>query len=275
MITHFEEYANKYESVVMQRSGGILLMRLHSKGGPLTSSPLMHGELPAAFADVSNDLENRCVILTGTGDAFLPGKAEGVNSAPTAEGWYKVLKEGAKLLLNFLDIDVPVITAVNGPCSRHSELVLLSDIVIATPNTVLQDAPHFWNGLVPGDGVAQVWLEILGSRRGRYFLLTGQQLDAQESFDLGIVDEIVPSDQLLDRAWQLAREIAKRSPLTLRYTKTVLVSDLRRRLNEDLQFTLTLEAAAYLDQGGDLDLLVTTRGIDQTGFAMRRRAPQS
>ncbi len=269
LITKFEEYAEKYDCVRMERTDGIIVLTLHTNGGPLESGPVMHGELPAAFADVSNDLENRCVIMTGAGDAMWPGKNQKTSSAGTAEGWYKVLKEGSRLLLNFLDIDVPVIAAINGPWSRHSELGVLSDIVLATPNTVFQDAPHFWNGLVPGDGVAPSWLHALGPNRGRYFLLTGQQIDARQAYDYGIVNEIIPPDELLDRAWEIAREIAKRSPLTIRYTKQVLVADLRRRLNDEVRQTLALEAAAYLDQGHDLGLLVRTTGIDGTGFARR------
>jgi enoyl-CoA hydratase/carnithine racemase len=272
VITHLDGYAAKYDCVRMERHDGILQITLHTDGGPLQSSAKMHGELPAAFADIGNDLDNRCVIMTGAGDAFWPGKAQGSSSAGTAEGWYRVVKEGTKTQLNFLDIDVPVIAAVNGPWTRHSELAVLSDIVLATPNTVFQDAPHFWNGLVPGDGIAQSWLAALGPNRGRYFLLTGQQLDAQEAYDLGIVNELVEPDELLPRAWELAREIAKRSPLTIRYTKQILVADLRRRLNDELRYTLALEAAAHLDQGHDFCLLVQTKGIDGTGFA-RRRSP--
>jgi enoyl-CoA hydratase/carnithine racemase len=71
------------------------------------------------------------------------------------------------------------------------------------------DAPHFWNGLAPGDGVATAWLHAYGPNRGHYFQLGGRQLDAQEAFDLGVVKEIVPSDQLPDQAWEFAREIVK------------------------------------------------------------------
>jgi enoyl-CoA hydratase/carnithine racemase len=255
----------------MERHDGILQMTLQTDGGPVLSSGLLHGELPSAFADVSNDLQNLCVILTGTGDAFWPGRVQGTSSQATNEGWYRVQREGRKIELNFLDIEVPVIAAVNGPCTLHSELIILSDIVLATPNTVLQDSPHFWNGIVPGDGIATAWLLALGPNRGRYFLLTGQQLDAQEAFDLGVVNEIVPADNLLDRAWELARHITKRTPMTIRYTKMVLAATLRRLMTEQLPFSLALEAAACVDnEGKDLGLLVRSTGINETGFARTR-----
>ena len=74
--------------------------------------------------------------------------------------------------MNILDIKVPLIAAVNGPVRLHSEYILLADIVLATPSAVFQDKPHFEFGIVPGDGVNLLWPEVIGSVRGRYFILT-------------------------------------------------------------------------------------------------------
>lgn len=81
--------------------------------------------------------------------------------------------------MNILDIEVPMIAALNGPVLLHSEYVLLADIILATPETVFQDKPHFDFGIVPGDGVNLLWPEVIGSVRGRYFILTRQILDAE------------------------------------------------------------------------------------------------
>jgi hypothetical protein len=59
--------------------------------------------------------------------------------------------------LNLIDIPVPVIAALNGPTTVHSDYALLADIVIATPDTVFQDKPHFAFGIVPGDGIHSLW----------------------------------------------------------------------------------------------------------------------
>ncbi len=93
--------------------------------------------------------------------------------------------------MNHLNIEVPMIAAVNGPALIHAELAVLCDIVIASDNAEFQDAPHFPNGVVPGDGVHVVWPLVLGPNRGRYFLLTGQKLSAKEALDLGVVSEVV------------------------------------------------------------------------------------
>ena len=87
--------------------------------------------------------------------------------------------------MNILDIEVPLIAAVNGPVRLHSEYILLADIVLATPSTVFQDKPHFEFGIVSGDGVHLLWQEAIGTIRGRYFILTRQELDAADGQGLG------------------------------------------------------------------------------------------
>jgi enoyl-CoA hydratase/carnithine racemase len=78
-----------------------------------------------------------------------------------------------------LDVDVPIVGAVNGPARVHAELPLLSDVVIASESAVFQDAVHFERGVVPGDGVHTLWPLWLGPNRGRYFLLMGQETGAE------------------------------------------------------------------------------------------------
>ena len=109
----------------------------------------------------------------------------------------------------------------------HSEYALLTDIILATPETVFQDKPHFDFGIAPGDGVNLLWPEVIGSIRGRYFILTRQRLAAATAKEWGVVNEIVPADRLLARAHELADGIAALPPLTTRYTRIALTQKLR------------------------------------------------
>src|SRR5258708_17838289 len=99
--------------------------------------------------------------------------------------------------MNILDTEVPLIAGVNGPGRLHSEYILLADIVLAAPSAVFQDKPHFEFGIASGDGVNLLWQEAIGTVRGRYFILTRQELDAETAKEWGAVNESVPADKLL------------------------------------------------------------------------------
>ena len=115
------------------------------------------------------------------------------------------------------------------------------------PQTVFQDKPHFDFGIVPGDGVNLLWPEVIGSIRGRYFILTRQLLDAQTAKDWGVVNEIVPADRLLARAHEIADAIAALPPLTSRYTRIALTQKLRRIIDEGSGYSLALEGIRAAD----------------------------
>jgi len=92
-----------------------------------------------------------------------------------------------------------------------------------------------------------VWPLLLGQNRGRYFLLTGQKLSAREALGLGVVSEVLPRQELLPRAWQLAEQLAERPPLTLRYTKVALTIQLKRLMQDMLGYGLAVEGLAAVD----------------------------
>jgi enoyl-CoA hydratase/carnithine racemase len=111
-----------------------------------------HEEFVELFHQIGQDAGNRVIILTGAGEAFIDRiDPEGFDFF-SPRGYDKIYREGKKVLSNLLDIPVPVIAALNGATTVHSEYALLADIVIATPDTVFQDKPHFAFGIVPGDG---------------------------------------------------------------------------------------------------------------------------
>ncbi len=237
----FESYREKYENVRMRREDGVLEVALHTRGGPLEFNGYVHEALVQAFRDIGDDRDNHIVILTGMGDDFCTRiSAEGFDFF-TPSGYDKILREGTKILENLLDIEVPIIAAINGPVTVHSEYALLCDIVLAAEGAYFQDAPHPAFGIVPGDGMHVLWPEVIGEIRGRYFLLSGQKLSAAEAKDYGAVNEVVGREALLPRAWELARHLKKQNPLTLRYTRMALSTRFRRRLQESLSYGLALE----------------------------------
>ena len=242
----FEDYKNSYQTLKMERDAqGILLLSAHTDNGPLRWGALPHEEWPHAFHDVAMDRDNRIVIFTGTGNEFSgPRPPAATRYARPVADFDRIVFDGRHLLANLLEIQAPMISAINGPCLRHSEIPLLSDIVLASDTTVIEDAGHFSSGLVPGDGVNLFFPMLMGFNRGRYFLMTSQQLDARQALEFGLVNEVLPKDQLLDRAWHWARELAKHNDMHLRNTRQIMTLELRKKIQEHLGYTLTLEAMA-------------------------------
>src|ERR1700722_5526217 len=219
-MTRFDEYRDSFPNARLSRSKtGVLEVALHTDGGTLVFNGYTHEQFVDLFHAIGSDRDNRVVILTGSGDVFMERITLDGFDFFSPQGYDKIYREGKKILMNILDIEVPLIAAVNGPVRLHSEYILLADIVLATPSTVFQDKPHFDFGIVPGDGVNLLWPEVIGSVRGRYFILTRQELDAETARQGGVVNEIVPADRLLARAHEIAEGIATLPPLTSRYTR--------------------------------------------------------
>ncbi len=246
----FDEYHTLYTNIQFERRGAVLQLRLHTRGGSLKWGALdgsVHTQLGDAFRDIARDTAVRCVILTGTGSSFCAEMdPQELPSGPGGPDWTRLMREGRDLLTNFLDIGVPVVSAVNGPVYIHSELPVLADVVLASATAEFADLAHFAYGVVPGDGVHVVWPMLLGPNRGRYFLLTGQRIGADEARALGVVSEVLPPEGLEARSWELAAAIAGKPEAVLRGTRTVLTHGLRKRLLEELGPGLALEGLALL-----------------------------
>lgn len=246
LATPFDEYAKKYETIELVRNDGIVEMTVHSAGKSLIWTAQAHDELAYCFTDLANDRENKVVILTGTGENFCAEIDFTSFDLASAPAWDHVIYEGRRLLVNLLEIPVPVVAAVNGPVFFHPEIPVMSDVVLASETASFQDGPHFPSGIVPGDGAHIVWPHVLGANRGRYFLLTGQILDARTALEYGAVSEVVPPDQLMNRAREVARSIAEKPLLTRRYARAALTLEFKRLMHEGLGYGLTMEALAVL-----------------------------
>jgi len=247
-MAQFATYRDSFPNARLTRSKtGVLEVALHTDGGTLVFNGHTHEQFVDLFHAIGSDPGNRVVILTGAGQAFMESISPEGFDFFSPMGYDKIYREGRKVLMNILDVEVPLIAAVNGPVRLHSEYVLLADIVLATPSTVFQDKPHFDFGIVPGDGVNLLWPEVIGSVRGRYFLLTRQELGAETAKEWGVVNEILPADDLLGRAHEIAEGLAKLPPLTTRYTRIALTQKLRRIVDEGVGYSLALEGISAAD----------------------------
>jgi enoyl-CoA hydratase/carnithine racemase len=239
-------YFTRYEQLKMTRDElGVLEVRLHTRNGPCLFGPRTHEHMVDAFYDISRDPDTRVMILTGTGDswiaAFDESQATEKDDFTVPRNWDRVYWEGKKVLQNLLDIDVPVIAAVNGPALVHSEYILTCDAVLASDTAVFQDLPHLAFGLTPGDGVHVLWPHVLGPVRGRYFLATQQKIYAEEALRLGVVNEVLSPETLMPRARELARKLAALPTLTLRYMRVATAQRLKELVVREVGHGLALQ----------------------------------
>ena len=247
----FEQYSGSFQSIALRRVDGIVEVRLHTDGKPLVWGTVPHREIGECFRALAQDPENRVIILTGTGDHFSGPRAteEPVDDFHmlTPRAWEANHAHGMELMDSILSVQAPVIAAINGPALRHCELALMSDIVIAAEHTEFQDSAHFPIGLTPGDGINVVTPLIMGLTRSRYFHLTGQIIKAQTAKDWGLVNEVVPAEDLLDRAWELARTLSVQRTMILRHTRLLFTTELRRRMLDMVGYGLALEGLDVAD----------------------------
>lgn len=238
------DYFSKYPNLTFRREDetGILEVRMHTDGRPCVFNTRFQADLGDALHHITCDRDNRVLIWTGSGDLWMDGPdfaSFGDVSDPNV--WDRVYTNERRLLVNMLEVDIPVISAVNGPAALHSELILTMDIVVASATAWFQDYPHLTFGIVPGDGMQILWAEALGSSRARYFLWMQEKLSAADAKSLGVVHEILPQREVLPRAWDIARHLAKQPTLNLRYTRQALTQRLKRLVHEGIGYGLALE----------------------------------
>lgn len=249
--THLEDYADTWADLVkLRREDGILEVRFHWDDGPWRWNEAAHTSLAPLFHDLSYDDDTECIIITGTGDVFLdefdPESLEvqnknGFDATISYDQWWKAQ---VRMPAALMDIPVPVIGAVNGPAIIHPEVVLLSDIVIASDNFYLSDR-HYTIGVTPTDGGNILYRELLGLNRGRQFLYLGQRIDAAEAQRLGIISEVTSRSDLLDRAWEIARTVVMQpARIQRRMSREVLMQPWRERYLKEIRASMASEAWA-------------------------------
>ncbi|CAN5255669.1 enoyl-CoA hydratase/isomerase family protein [soil metagenome] len=263
-VSSFDYYKEQFkEHAILSRESGVIEVRFHTLGADAAWSYELHRSLPQLFAAIGADRENECVILTGTGDNWLKGAD--LESFANVEGdpetfrqsnydfWYL---DGTKLQESLLwNIDVPTISAINGP-GIHTEFGLICDLTIAAEEAVFLD-PHIFIGLVPGDGQYLTFQELLGTKRANYLMYINQAgITAAEALTLGMVNEVVPRENLLTRAHELADQIMRADRITRRMTTTLVRRPWKRRFTEDFSAHFSAEMFAanvsrqYFEGGG-------------------------
>jgi enoyl-CoA hydratase/carnithine racemase len=206
--------------------------------------PELHHDLTHALRTIAADSSIRAVLLASTGKAFSAGgDFELMESAnKDADVRREIIGDARQLLNAFLDLPQPVVVAVQGAAiGLGATVALLCDAVVAARYAVLADT-HVAIGLVAGDGGCLVWPQAIGMTRARRHLLTGDPLDAETAWQLGMVTDLVDSpEETVPAAREIADRIAALAPLAVQGTKRALNSVSRGRADEVIDLALALE----------------------------------
>ena len=249
MPTFHADYLSAYHNLKLTRDGkGVLVAEFHSNGGPFIMSAQAHTELVEAFYRISQDRENKIVILTGAGGEFITDvdwSSFGDVADPGV--WSQVHDEGVQALENIANIRVPVIAAIEGRAHVHSDYALLASVIVAGESATFQDVAHFGAGVAPGDGIFTTWSYRAGAGRAEAFLLNPQPLPARTAREWGVVAEVVPNGKALSRARELAELYLKAPEVTRRNTRIHFIQPLKERIVREVGYGLSLEGASSAD----------------------------
>jgi enoyl-CoA hydratase len=199
-------------------------------------------ELIAVFDEIQKKVVPKVVILTGAGDkAFVAGtdiiEMENLSSLEARE----FASLARKAIDRVENLDRPVIAAINGfALGGGCELAMACDIRIASEKAKLGQ-PEINLGIIPGSGGTQRLPRLIGVSKAKRLIFTGELVDAKTALDMGLVDMVVPHDQLIDEAKKLAFTIAGKSKVALTLAKVAI----DRGLNMDLQTALNYEIECF------------------------------
>ena len=239
-------YFTAYRSLKLTRDAqGVLVVEFHSNGGQLTFTAPDHTDFVDAFYRISQDRENKIVILTGTAGEFIPGiDFTSFGNVADPGVWSQVHDEGVQILENLANIRVLVIAAVEGRANVHSEYALLADVIVAGEGATFNDVPHFAGGIVPGDGIFTTWSYRAGAGRAEAFLLNPRPLSARTAYEWGVVAELVANGKALVRARELAAVYLKAPEVTRRNTRAHSIQPLKERIVREVGYDLSVEGAS-------------------------------
>ena len=248
-VVFMDEASKVYETIELDRRDGIAIVRFNRPDVLNALNLKMREELLRVMYELSVDDSVRVVIFTGAGRAF--------SSGADIRDWRDVIDGRIKrdrtfvadFALAFKSLGKPTIAAVNGPAFGFGfTITQLCDFVIASEKAVFS-APFAKRGIPPELGSTLILPRTIGLRKARQILLLGKAIDAGKAREIGLVDEVVPEEKLMERCMEIARELIENSPLAIREIEKLIWENISSTLEETV--IREVKAADYLYQTED------------------------
>lgn len=228
----------RYQTIEVETRGGVLSITLNRPAALNAITAAMHAELNEVVGSLAATRSVRALLIQGAGASFCAGADTGEMLPALAQGGARerlaVFAEGYRWVRQLLELELPVVTAVQGHAAGAGfSIALYGDVVVAAENARFT-AAFTRIGLVPDMGGLHLLPRVVGLRRAKELLLGEGKLDAAQAKDWGIVSQITTIEALSDTAWQIAGRLADGPTLAYGLTKVALDRSLDSSLADNL-----------------------------------------
>jgi enoyl-CoA hydratase len=200
-------------------------------------------EISTAIEEIEDGV--RCLIFTGNGKAFAAGADINELAKRTPFGYLKVSRWTTWLNHRIENLEIPTIAAINGyALGAGCELAMSCDIRVASEKARF-GLPELNLGIMPGAGGTQKLPRIVGIGMAKKLIFTGEIIGAEEALRIGLVEEIVEHERLMDRSFEIAEKISRKPPLAVKLVKRAINATRSMSLEEGLKYEIGLAALLF------------------------------
>jgi enoyl-CoA hydratase len=233
--------------LLVQADGPVRIVTLDQPDTRNAFRPPLRQAVHRIWRELGDDTAVRAVVLTGAGSAFSAGGdiENFARNIADPEVRRRSIRQAAQLTEDLLAFPFPVVAAVNGPAvGLGCSLAVMCDIVLMGESAYFADT-HVSVGLVAGDGGTVVWPLLMSLLTAKQHLMLGTPIDAREAYRIGLANQVVPDEELMSTALELAHRLAQQPPQAVQDTKRALNLHLQQAARTVLPFALAAESESF------------------------------
>lgn len=243
--------SQSYHTLLLERRNRVAIITINRQDKRNALNIKTREEGAALLEELRNDDSVGVVVFTGAGDKSFIAGADIAEFAGRTAMTQRDVMTGRSLFTAIDTFPKPVIAMVNGYClGGGCELALACDIRIASESASFGQ-PEINLGIIPGGGGTQRLTRLVGEGKAMELILTGEIIDAKTAFSIGLVNHVVPADQLEARTMDIANRIAEKGPIAVKLAKEAVKIASRSTLDEGLRREVDLFALCFSTEDKD------------------------